>query len=33
VHKDIAEAFYRLTGLKREYWFSTSPTWQEPAKS
>lgn len=25
--KDIAEAFYRLTGLKREYWFATPPTW------
>lgn len=33
MRKDIAEAFYRLTGLKREYWFTTPPTWQEPAKS
>jgi TetR/AcrR family transcriptional repressor of nem operon len=24
---DVAEAFYRLLGLKREYWFSVKPTW------
>lgn len=24
---DVAEAFYRLLGLKREYWFATKPTW------
>ncbi len=33
VRNDIAEAFYRLTGLKREYWFTTPPTWQAPAQS
>lgn len=33
LRKDIAEAFYRLTGLKREHWFATRPTWQAPAKS
>ena len=33
LRKDIAEAFYRLLGLKREYWFVTKPTWQATVKS
>lgn len=32
VRKDIGEGFYRLLGLKRQYWFATRPTWQMPAK-
>jgi TetR/AcrR family transcriptional repressor of nem operon len=27
VKLDLAEAFYRLLGLKREYWFAAKPTW------
>jgi TetR/AcrR family transcriptional repressor of nem operon len=30
MRKDIAEGFYRLLGLKRQYWFTTRPTWQVP---
>ena len=28
VKHDMPEAFYRLVGLKREYWFATKATWE-----
>ncbi len=32
IKKDLPEGLYRLLGVKQEYWFSTSPTWEaEPA--
>lgn len=30
MYADMAEGFYRLVGLKREYWFATKPTWEAP---
>lgn len=32
IKKDLPEGLYRLLGVKQEFWFSASPTWQaEPA--
>ncbi|MCX4186633.1 TetR/AcrR family transcriptional regulator [Methylophaga sp. OBS4] len=28
IKKDLPEGLYRLLGVKQEFWFSTSPTWQ-----
>lgn len=32
IKRDLPEGLYRLLGVKQEFWFSTSPTWEaEPA--
>lgn len=28
IKKDLPEGLYRLLGVKQDYWYSTSPTWQ-----
>lgn len=28
IKKDLPEGLYRLLGVKQEYWYSTSPTWE-----
>jgi TetR/AcrR family transcriptional repressor of nem operon len=28
IKKDLPEGLYRLLGVKQNYWYSTSPTWQ-----
>jgi TetR/AcrR family transcriptional repressor of nem operon len=28
IRKDLPEGLYRLLGVKQNYWYSTSPTWQ-----